>query len=70
MMPIGPLMIEHRVIERMIALMSDHLKLLRKEKQIDPLFIEKAVRFIKVYADECHHGKEEDILFRELRNKA
>lgn len=70
MMPIGPLMIEHRLIKRMIALMSDHLKLLGKEKQIDPLFIEKAVRFIKVYADECHHGKEEDILFRELRNKA
>ncbi len=69
-MPIGPLMIEHRLIERMIALMSNRLKRLRKEKQIDPLFIEKAVHFIRVYADECHHGKEEDILFRELQNRS
>lgn len=70
MMPIGPLMIEHRLIERMIALMSDRLKRLRKDKQTDPLFIEKAIYFIRVYADECHHGKEEDILFRQLQDKS
>lgn len=70
MMPIGPLMIEHRLIERMIAIMAGQLKRVENEEQIDPLFIEKAVHFIKVYADECHHGKEEDILFRELRNKS
>ena len=28
-----------------------------------------AVDFIRVYADRTHHGKEEDILFRELKNK-
>jgi hemerythrin-like domain-containing protein len=27
------------------------------------------VDFIRTYADRCHHGKEEDILFRELRIK-
>jgi hemerythrin-like domain-containing protein len=70
MMPIGPLMIEHRLIERMIALMSDRLKHLRRENQTDPLFIDKAVHFMRVYADECHHGKEEDILFKQLQNKS
>lgn len=70
MMPIGPLMIEHRLIERMIALMFEHLKNLRQKRRIDPLFIDEAVHFIKVYADACHHGKEEDILFRELQNKS
>jgi hemerythrin-like domain-containing protein len=28
-----------------------------------------AVDFLKTYADRCHHGKEEDILFRELHKK-
>ena len=30
------------------------------------LFIDSAVDFIRTYADRTHHGKEEDILFREL----
>jgi hemerythrin-like domain-containing protein len=36
----------------------------------DPGFIETAVDFIRTYADRCHHGKEEDILFRDLEKKA
>ena len=38
-------------------------------KKADSVFIETAVDFIKTYADRCHHGKEEDILFRELKGK-
>ena len=66
MMPIGPLMIEHRLIERMIDVMKEELLLIEKEKKADPEFIEMAVDFIRTYADRCHHGKEEDILFRDL----
>ena len=66
MMPIGPLMIEHRLIERMIDVMKEELLLIEKEKKVDPGFIEMAVDFIRTYADRCHHGKEEDILFRDL----
>ena len=66
MMPIGPLMIEHRLIERMIDVMKEELLLIGKEKKFDPEFIEMAVDFIRTYADRCHHGKEEDILFRDL----
>jgi hemerythrin-like domain-containing protein len=69
MMPIGPLMIEHRLIERMIDVMKEELVLIEKEKKVDPEFIEKAVDFIHTYADRCHHGKEEDILFRDLGGK-
>jgi hemerythrin-like domain-containing protein len=36
---------------------------------VDPVFVDTAVDFIRVYADRTHHGKEEDILFRELNNK-
>jgi hemerythrin-like domain-containing protein len=69
MMPIGPLMIEHRLIERMIEVMREELILVEKEKKVDPEFIEMAVDFIRTHADRCHHGKEEDILFRDLGAK-
>ena len=69
MMPIGPLMIEHRLIERMIDVMREELTLFEKEKKLNPEFLEMAVDFIRTYADRCHHGKEEDILFRELGEK-
>jgi len=69
MMPIGPLMIEHRLIERMIDVMQEELNIFEKGKKLDPEFLEMAVDFIRTYADRCHHGKEEDILFRELGGK-
>src|SRR4030042_1391269 len=69
MMPIAPLMIEHRLIERMIDVMKEQLVFIEKEKNVDPEWIETAVDFIRTYADRCHHGKEEDILFRDLGGK-
>jgi hemerythrin-like domain-containing protein len=69
MMPIGLLMIEHRLIERMIEVMLRHLRLWEGGRKANPSFIETAVDFIKTYADRCHHGKEEDILFRDLSKK-
>ncbi|MEA2069977.1 MAG: hemerythrin domain-containing protein [Asgard group archaeon] len=68
-LPIAPLMIEHRLIERMIDLMKKVLKSTEKTQKIDPKFIDMAVEFIRTYADRCHHGKEEDILFKELQKK-
>jgi hemerythrin-like domain-containing protein len=53
----------------MIDVMKGELLLIEKEKMIDPEFIEMAVDFIRTYADRCHHGKEEDILFRDLGGK-
>lgn len=69
MMPVGPLMIEHRLIERMIEVIRKKIKIMRTEQAADTQFIEDAVEFIRIYADRCHHGKEEDILFRELDKK-
>jgi len=68
-MPIGPLMKEHRLIERMIRVMELRLERAREEGKVDPLFIDTAADFIRTYADMCHHGKEEDILFRDLAGK-
>ena len=65
----APLMIEHRLIERMLSVIKDVLSTIQSQHQVDPLFVDVAVDFIRVYADRTHHGKEEDILFRELNNK-
>jgi hemerythrin-like domain-containing protein len=65
----GPLMIEHRLIERMIAVIKDALANIRLSGKVDPLFVDTAVDFIRVYADRVHHGKEEDILFRSLERR-
>ncbi|MBD3350976.1 MAG: cation-binding protein [Candidatus Lokiarchaeota archaeon] len=69
MLPIAPLMIEHRLIERMIHIFKLELDTIKEEDQVDPNMIYKVVDFIRTYADETHHGKEEDILFRELKKK-
>lgn len=66
----GPLMIEHRLIERMLVNVKNLLVQVGQTKKIDPLLVDKAVDFIRTYADRTHHGKEEDILFRDLNNKA
>jgi hemerythrin-like domain-containing protein len=65
----GPLMIEHRLIERMLAIVKPILSGIEKTNRVDPLFVDVAVDFIRIYADRTHHGKEEDILFRELGKK-
>jgi hemerythrin-like domain-containing protein len=65
----GPLMIEHRLIERMLSVIRNVLSEIESKHKVDPVFVDTAVDFIRVYADRTHHGKEEDILFRELNNK-
>ena len=68
-MPIGPLMIEHRLIERMVKLMADELPKMEEKRGVNIGFLSEAIDFIRTYADRCHHGKEEDILFRDLASK-
>jgi hemerythrin-like domain-containing protein len=65
----GPLMIEHRLIERMILAIKNVLAKIEAKQKVDPVFVDTAVDFIRMYADRTHHGKEEDILFRELEKK-
>ncbi|MGA3115606.1 MAG: hemerythrin domain-containing protein [Syntrophobacteraceae bacterium] len=69
MMPVGPLMIEHRLIERMIRVIGVELIRMEEKGEVNPGFVDVAVDFIRTYTDSCHHGKEEDILFRDLRLK-
>ncbi|MCX5805139.1 MAG: hemerythrin domain-containing protein [Proteobacteria bacterium] len=65
----GPLMIEHRLIQQMLNVIQHTLERVEQTQSVDPYFVDTAVDFIRVYADRTHHGKEEDILFRDLRKK-
>ncbi len=69
MKPVAPLMIEHRLIDRMLALLAlEHRRIVESEN-IDYGFLDVSIDFLKTYVDKYHHGKEEDILFRELDEK-
>lgn len=69
MKPIGPLMREHRLIERMLNILAKQMKLAAETRKLDTQLIAAAVDFFRTYADRTHHSKEEDILFRELAKK-
>ena len=69
-MPAGPLIREHRLIEQFIGDLELRLSGTSARKVIEPAYVERTVDFLRNYADRCHHGKEEDILFRDLKAKA
>jgi hemerythrin-like domain-containing protein len=69
MMPIGPLMIEHRLIEKVIEIIRIETERKRKGKNLELIFVDTTIDFIRTYADRTHHGKEEDIFFTELKNR-
>ena len=69
MKPIGLLMREHRLIERLIKLIDKELSNTKKSNKINTDFIQTCVDFFSTYADRTHHGKEENILFRDLEEK-
>tara|TARA_Y100000310_G_C20621264_1_gene783414 strand:+ start:735 stop:1229 length:495 start_codon:yes stop_codon:yes gene_type:complete len=52
---------EHKNILKVIAALNE-----KCNEEIDKEFFNKAISFIKNYADKFHHAKEEDILFKEL----
>jgi hemerythrin-like domain-containing protein len=69
MLPIGPLMIEHRLIEQVITFLGNETANARLGRQMQVSTVDTVVDFVRVYADRTHHGKEEEILFRDLQKK-
>lgn len=70
MKPRGPLMIEHRLIEKMLGVAKRQADIICRQDLIDPILIDTVVDFIRTYADRTHHGKEEDIMFKDLAAKS
>lgn len=61
---------DHRVIQQVVAGMSAVAELLDSGKQVDPSVLADLVQFLRVFADQCHHEKEEQHLFSLLATKA
>ncbi|MFQ5761642.1 MAG: hemerythrin domain-containing protein [Candidatus Bathyarchaeia archaeon] len=60
---------DHRVIEKVVKVLADSAEKLELGDEVSPGILEKAVDFIRTFADKCHHGKEETILFPTLEAK-
>ena len=57
---------EHKAILIALNVIEQMYKRVQNDKVIDNKDIEKMIEFLKVFADKCHHGKEEDYLFPAL----
>ncbi len=60
------LMHEHRIIERMLNILSNYCTKIERGKEVSPENLQKCVDFLMVFADKCHHLKEENVLFVEM----
>src|SRR4030067_775898 len=60
------LMAEHRVIERLLAVLNTATERLEQGQPLLPGFFIDASDFIKGFADGCHHRKEEGVLFEAM----
>jgi len=60
---------EHESILHVFSILDRMLSSTTKSDVDNLQFGNELVNFLKIFADKCHHGKEEDILFKELENK-
>ena len=66
MKAIETLMSEHRIIESAIDALTAFADEARRRTADDKEELGRFVTFIREFADACHHGKEEDILFKAM----
>jgi hemerythrin-like domain-containing protein len=57
---------EHRVIEKVVAAARELNTRFEAGQKPDVDLLRRIVDFMRVYADQCHHGKEEQLLFPAL----
>jgi hemerythrin-like domain-containing protein len=57
---------EHQAILQMIKVLEKMSERIETGHAVGPDDLEKSVEFLRVFADKCHHGKEEDCLFPEM----
>lgn len=62
MQPIDKLMAEHRLIERVLCSADQMIVCLEAGAPLQPDLIEKIIDFCSTYADDYHHGNEEQVL--------
>lgn len=69
MKPVDILMNEHRLIEQVLDGLEIIVANAAREGKTDLALAHQAIDFLRVFADRCHHGKEEDRLFPALEQK-
>ncbi len=57
---------EHQGILLMLRILEKVSTKVEAKERVDPTHLERIVEFLRVFADKCHHGKEEDLLFPAL----
>ena len=64
--PVQDLKEEHGGIIVMLNIMKKVATKLKNREEVKKEHLEKIVEFLRNFADKCHHGKEESILFPEV----
>jgi len=54
---------EHGKIKLMLRILEKICMKLDSGEAVEPEHLDMAIEFIRGFADKCHHGKEEDVLF-------
>ena len=54
---------EHNEIELMLQILGRVSEKLESGTKINPKHLDQILEFIKIFADKCHHTKEEEVLF-------
>ena len=60
---------EHEGIKLMMHILGKLSGKLEAGEEVDPEHLEKIIEFFRVFADKCHHGKEENLLFPAMKEK-
>jgi hemerythrin-like domain-containing protein len=63
MMPTDKLVREHVSIQLMLDVLERVCSKLKAGEEIPHEHLEQILEFLKMFADKCHHGKEEELLF-------
>ena len=64
MTPTEQLKEEHEGITLMLRILEKVCAKMEAKEEIDPFdHLERIMEFFKIFVDQCHHGKEEDLLF-------
>lgn len=65
--PTDQLKAEHEKILVFLGILQRICAELEGKRDINPLYLEQVIEFIKIFVDKFHHGKEEDLLFPAIR---
>ncbi|MEE9294931.1 MAG: hemerythrin domain-containing protein [Phycisphaerae bacterium] len=68
-MPSAVLRAEHRVIVRVIGVLERLVSRSQSGEGFEADALQRCVEFFRLFADACHHAKEEDLLFPMLESR-